>query len=76
MCNILQGIPREGSSTFENNLKTFYVLHILTLARRAKNELVSSFGDKQRYEKAYNVLDEGSEDAFQYTIIGNVHSHL
>src|SRR5690625_6015808 len=30
--------------------------------------------DNKRYEKACQVLDEGFEDAFQYTVVAKVHS--
>src|SRR5690625_3505825 len=32
--------------------------------------------DNKRYEKACQVLDEGFEDAFQYTVVAKGHSRL
>jgi len=46
------------------------------LARAAKDELVNAYMEKKKYEKACEKLDEGFEDAFQYTVMDKVHSRL
>ncbi len=46
------------------------------LARTAKNALVGEYIDQPKYTKACEILDNGFEDAFQYTVIGNSHNRL
>lgn len=48
----------------------------MELARAAKDDLIYKFMDNKRYEKACQVLDEGFEDAFQYTVAKKGHSRL
>ncbi|MFB5366597.1 IS256 family transposase [Enterococcus faecium] len=48
----------------------------IELARTAKNALVGEYIDQPKYTKACEILDNGFEDAFQYTVIGNSHNRL
>src|SRR5699024_739042 len=48
----------------------------IRLGRAAKNELLHTYADQKRYEKACQKLDEGFEDAFQYTVAGMGHPRL
>src|SRR5699024_11951864 len=45
-------------------------------ARAAKNALVNEYIDQKKYTKACEILDDGFEDAFQYTVIGQGHNRL
>ena len=38
--------------------------------------LVGEYIDQSRYTKACETLDNGFEEAFQYTVIGNGHNRL
>lgn len=76
MRNILQVVPKKDSKQFREQLKAIFRFTDIELARTAKNKLVSSFTNKKRYEKACQILDEGFEDAFQYTIVGKGNSRL
>ena len=46
------------------------------LARTAKNALVAEYIDQVKYRKTCETLDNGFEDAFQYTVIGHGHNRL
>lgn len=48
----------------------------INLAREAKNRLADEYIDQTKYTKACETLDNGFEDAFQYTVLGNSHSRL
>jgi len=50
--------------------------YIQTTEYKRSNELINAYSDKKRYEKACDTLDEGFEDAFQYTVAGKGHSRL
>src|SRR5690625_2359471 len=74
MRNILDSIPKKDSKEFREALKAIFRFPNIHLARAAKNELVNAYAEKKRYEKACRTLDEGFEDAFQYTVSEKVHS--
>mgnify|MGYP001945749876 FL=1 len=38
--------------------------------------MINKFIHQKRYEKACEILDEGFEDAFQYTVVANGHTRL
>lgn len=38
--------------------------------------MINKFIHQKRYEKACEILDEGFEDAFQYTVVGKGHPRL
>ena len=59
MRNILQVVPKKDSKEFREQLKAIFRFTDIELARTSKNELVSSFINKKRYEKACQILDEG-----------------
>ncbi len=48
----------------------------INLAREAKNRLIHDYIDQPKYSKACASLDDGFEDAFQYTVQGNSHNRL
>ncbi|XIN78951.1 transposase (plasmid) [Enterococcus faecium] len=48
----------------------------MNLAREAKNRLIHDYIDQPKYSKACASLDDGFEDAFQYTVQGNSHNRL
>src|SRR5699024_4143084 len=76
MRNVLQRVPKKNSKEFREQFKAIFRFTDIKLAREAKNELIKSFMDQKRYEKPCQILDEGFEDAFQYTVVGQGHSRL
>ena len=76
MRNILTTVPKKESKPFREALKAIFRFTDIRLARAAKDELVSAYAEKKKYEKACQKLDEGFEDAFQYTVMDRVHSRL
>jgi len=76
MRNILSKVPKKNSKTFRESLKAIFRYTDIELARAAKNELINTYSDKKRYKYACQTLDEGFEDAFQYTVVGKGHPRL
>ena len=76
MRNVIDKVPKRNSKPFRESLKAIFRYTDIELARSAKNELINAYSDKKRYEKACETLDEGFEDAFQYTVVGDGHSRL
>ena len=76
MRNILSYVPKKDSKTFRETVKAIFRYTDIELARVAKNELIDKFNDNKRYEKACEILDDGFEDAFQYTVVAKGHSRL
>ncbi|MFL2116470.1 IS256 family transposase [Marinilactibacillus psychrotolerans] len=76
MRNILSSVPRKGSKPFREAVKAIFKFTDIHLARKAKNTLVEEYSDQVKYKKACRTLDEGFEDAFQYTVIGKSHNRL
>jgi len=76
MRNILSYVPKKDSKTFRETVKAIFRYTDIELARVAKNELIDKFNDNKRYEKACGILDDGLEDAFQYTVVAKGHSRL
>ena len=74
--NILTTVPKKESKPFREALKAIFRFTDIRLARAAKDELIDVYSQKKAYEKACQRLDEGFEDAFQYTVMDNVHSRL
>ena len=66
------GIFKVGKDKYS---KTFKFTDI-NLAREAKNRLIHDYIDQPKYSKACASLDDGFEDAFQYTVQGNSHNRL
>ncbi len=76
MRNILSSVPKKDSKAFREEMKTIFRFSDIDLARTAKNNLLEAYADKTPYKKACQKLDEGFEDAFQYTVVGGGHSRL
>lgn len=76
MRNILTRVPKRDSKAFREAVKSIFRFTDMELARAAKDDLIHKFMDNKRYEKACQVLDEGFEDAFQYTVVAKGHSRL
>jgi len=74
--NIIEKVPRKDSKAFRESLKSIFRYTDIERARVAKSALIDEYSDKKRYEKACEILDEGFEDAFQYTIAGKGHPRL
>ena len=70
MRNILSKVPKKDSKPFREAVKAIFRMTDIELARVAKNKLIDDYIDKAKYSKACETLDEGFEDAFQYTIVG------
>src|SRR5699024_3968228 len=69
MRNILTSVPKKDSKPFREAIKTIFRFTDIELARTAKNQLLETYADKTAYKKAWQKLDEGFEDAFQYTVV-------
>lgn len=76
MRNILSSVPKKDSKPFREAIKAIFRFTDIELARSAKNELLDSYSHQKKYEKACSILDEGFEDAFQYTVVGKGHNRL
>src|SRR5690625_3235559 len=74
--NVLQKVPKKNSKSFRESLKAIFRYTDIELARSAKNELINAYSDIKKYEKDCDTLDEGFEDAFQYTVTGKGHPRL
>lgn len=66
----------KNSKAFRESLKAIFRYTDIERARAAKDAVVAEYAEKKRYEKACEILDEGFEDAFQYTVVGKGHSRL
>lgn len=76
MRNILSTVPKKGSKPFREAVKAIFKFSDIHLARKAKNVLIEEYADQVKYQKACRTLDEGFEDAFQYTVVGKSHNRL
>lgn len=76
MRNILSKVPKKDSKPFRESIKAIFRFTDIELARTAKNKLIRDYIDKTKYSKACETLDEGFEDAFQYTVVGKGHPRL
>ena len=74
--NIFTTIPKKNSKPFREAIKSIFKFTDINLAREAKNRLVEEYYDQKKYTKACETLDNGFEDAFQYTVLGNSHNRL
>jgi len=74
--NILSSIPKKDSKAFREEVKAIFRQTKIETARKAKNRLLEDYSDQKKYEKACETLDEGFEDAFQYSVNGAPHSRL
>ncbi len=64
------------SKSFREAVKGIFKFTDINLAREAKNRLIHDYIDQPKYSKACASLDDGFEDAFQYTVQGNSHNRL
>ena len=71
--NIFTTIPK-NSKSFREAVKGIFKFTDINLAREAKNRLIHDYIDQPKYSKACASLDDGFEDANQYT--GNSHNRL
>lgn len=76
MRNILTTVPKKDSKPFREAIKAIFRFTDIELARAAKNSLLEAYADQPKYQKACETLDQGFEDAFQYTVVGQGHSRL
>lgn len=74
--NILCSIPKKDSKAFREEVKAIFRLTDVTAARRAKDRLLEDYEGKAKYEKACETLDQGFDDAFQYSVNGKPHPRL
>ena len=74
--NIFSSIPKKNSKAFREAVKALFKFTDIELARTAKNALIAEYIDQVKYRKACETLDNGFEDAFQYTVIGHGHNRL
>uniref|UniRef100_A0AAE6EXJ3 Mutator family transposase n=20 Tax=Staphylococcus aureus TaxID=1280 RepID=A0AAE6EXJ3_STAAU len=74
--NIFTTIPKKNSKSFREAVKGIFKFTDINLAREAKNRLIHDYIDQPKYSKACASLDDGFEDAFQYTVQGNSHNRL
>ncbi|CAI3254957.1 hypothetical protein CIRMBP1279_02170 [Enterococcus cecorum] len=74
--NIFTTIPKKNSRSFREAVKGIFKFTDINLAREAKNRLIHDYIDQPKYSKACASLDDGFEDAFQYTVQGNSHNRL
>jgi len=74
--NILTSIPKKDSKVFREQVKAIFRLTNIDAARTVKNLLLESFEGQVKYDKACKILDEGFEDAFQYSVNGIAHPRL
>lgn len=76
MRNILSSVPKKDAKPFREEVKTIFRFNDIELARVAKNALLETYADQPKYDRTCKKLDEGFEDAFQYTISGKGHNRL
>ncbi len=74
--NILSSVPKKDSKSFREQAKAIFRLTCIDAARVAKNLLVEAYEEQPKYAKACRILDEGFEDAFQYSVNGIAHPRL
>lgn len=74
--NILTSIPKKDSKAFREEVKAIFRLTDITAARKAKDRLLEDYEGQVKYQKACETLDNGFEDAFQYSVNGAPHSRL
>ncbi|AOH56240.1 transposase [Peribacillus muralis] len=64
--NILEKLPKKGSSDIRLMIKRVFEAVTIEDCRLFKAELIDKFGEELKYEKALQILDEGFEDTVQY----------
>ncbi|MGQ4819833.1 transposase, partial [Enterococcus faecium] len=66
--NIFTTIPKKNSKSLREAVKGIFKFTDINLAGEAKNRLIHDYIDQPKYSKACGSLDDGFEDAFQYTV--------
>lgn len=74
--NIFESIPKKDSQNFREKIKSIFRLSSIEEARKVKDQVLEEYEDNKQYTRACKTLDEGFEDAFEYTLTGKVHSRL
>lgn len=74
--NIFTHIPKKNSEVFRNKLKNIFKVNDIQTARMLKDALLDEYGDSSIYAKACEILEDGFEDAFQYTLMPHCHYRL
>lgn len=74
--NILSKVPKKNAQKFREAVKAIFKLTDIDFARTMKNALVDEYIDQSKYTEAYETLDAGFEDAFQYTEAGKGYNRL
>lgn len=74
--NILSSVPKKNSKPFREAVKALFRLTDIKLARATKNAIIQNYFNQSRYQKACEALENGFEDAFQYTVVGNSYHRL
>lgn len=67
---------QKNSKSYREAVKAIFRYTDIKFTRDAKNEFMDKFSNNKRFEKASNILDDGFEDAFQYTIVAKEPSRL
>src|SRR5699024_9343819 len=57
-------------------VKAIFRLTNIDIARTMKNTIVNEYIEQPKYTEAWEILDAGVEDAFQYTVAGHRHNRL
>jgi len=74
--NVLSKVPKKNSKEFRESVKALFKLTNIELAREMKNTLIDEYIEQKKYTKACETLDDGFEDAFQYTVAGKGYNRL
>ena len=69
-------VPKKNAQKFREAVKAIFKLTDIDFARTMKNALVDEYIDQSKYTEAYETLDAGFEDAFQYTEAGKGYNRL
>src|SRR5699024_5728385 len=72
----IQFYSNKELNLFREPVKSIFKFTNIDLVRTAKNALINEYIDQAKYTKACDILDNGFEDAFQYTVIGQGHNQL
>mgnify|MGYP001215683401 CR=1 FL=1 len=68
---MLASIPNKDSIAFREQVKFLFRVTDTVLTRQMKEKIMESYEDVPHYKVACTTLDEGFEDAFQYSSAGD-----
>ena len=74
--NIFNQLPKKDSKPFKEAVKAIFRYADIEFTLDAKNQVIHKYFEQIRFEKACEILDEGFEDTFQYTVVANGYSRL